>query len=152
MNLRRHYQNPAVKLNSVYQQMSSFFLAYSLRSRLNSDLNWLSNLHSSGHPSFYLEKFRKLATSSAQRLMWDPYLSPTPIQGRCFFETLSAVGFKPLLPISLFILYHIFFLLSSVFFWIRLSFPLCDNHHLSLTFFNNIITYFSSFCQLLFFS
>lgn len=131
MNLRRHHQNPTVELNSAYQQMSSFFLAYSLRSRLNSDLNWLSNLHSSGHPSFYLEKFRKLATSSAQRLMWDPYSSPTPIKAAASLEPYPRLVPSPYCQF-LYLYYIIFFfLLSSDFFWIRLSFPLCDNHHLS---------------------
>jgi hypothetical protein len=83
--------------------------------------------------------------------MWDPYcMSPTPSQGRCFFETLSAVGFKPLLPISLFILYHILLPSVKIYFLNLIFFFLEDNHHLSLTFFNNIITYFLLFCQVLF--
>ena len=117
MNLRRHYQNPAVKLNSVYQQMSSFFLAYSLRSRLNSDLNWLSNLHSSGHPSFYLEKFRKLATSSAQRLMWDPYSCHPRLSRPLLLWNLIRGWFQAPIANFFFLLYYIifYFLLSSVF-------------------------------------
>jgi hypothetical protein len=118
MNLRRRHQNPTIELNSAYQQMSSFFLAYSLRSRLNSDLNWLSNLHSSGHPSFYLEKFRKLATSSAQRLMWDPYSSPTPIKAAASLRVYPRLLSSPYCQF-LYLYYNIFsFILSSVFFWI----------------------------------
>ena len=115
--------------------MSSFFLAYSLRSRLNSDLNWLSNfLRWPSLPMFYPAAILE----GDQSFIWDclyedPNLVPhTYIVGVASLRVLPRCSKFPLANFF-FLLYYIifFFLLSSDFFWIRLSFPLCDNHHLS---------------------
>jgi hypothetical protein len=99
----------------TYQQMSSFFLAYSLRSRLNSDLNWLSNFLFRSSPSFVLSghHFEGRSTPFWNCLYEDPNLVPhTYIVGVASLRVLPRCSEFPLANFVPFILYHI--LLSFV--------------------------------------